>query len=43
MKTTGVVLLLIGISGTFGYLISLYEVRRPDRQGARRHLDRRRG
>jgi tripartite ATP-independent transporter DctM subunit len=26
VKTTGVVLLLIGISGTFGYLISLYSV-----------------
>src|SRR5260370_41289856 len=26
VKTTGVVLLLIGVSNTFGYLISLYEV-----------------
>ena len=29
MKTTGVVLLLIGISTTFRYLMALYEVRRP--------------
>jgi len=26
VKTTGVVLLLIGVSNTFGYLITLYEV-----------------
>ena len=36
VKTTGIVLLLIGISATFGYLISLYERGRPDRQGAGR-------
>jgi TRAP-type C4-dicarboxylate transport system permease large subunit len=26
VKTTGIVLLLIGVSNTFGYLITLYEV-----------------
>jgi TRAP-type C4-dicarboxylate transport system permease large subunit len=31
VKTTGVVLLLIGISAAFGYIISLYEV--PDLTG----------
>ncbi len=34
VKTTGVVLLLIGISSMFGYLIGLYERGRDDRQRA---------
>ncbi len=34
VKKTGVVLLLIGVSATFGYLISLYSVADADRQGA---------
>ena len=43
VKTTGVVLLLIGISAAFGYIISLYEVPDLDRQDARRRSRRRRG